>query len=141
MLYLYVNRTRFGGLLPDGAPVRLSRRMRSSLGHMLPGYDRQRGRFVAEIALNADLMLAGNGAVRFDTLIHEMAHVADYLFDGVVGHGTTWRAWARFAGCRVETRYDRPFVRRRRAEEPTTRVPPLPPGLLATADQPRPTTR
>lgn len=125
-LYDYLNRTRFDGLLPPDVPVRLSNRMTSSLGHMLPGYDRRRGRYVVELALNVDLMLEGNGAERMDTLLHEMAHVADYLFDGERGHGATWRAWARHAGCRVETRYDRPVVRRRRRSQAVTRVPPLP---------------
>ena len=128
-LYRYANRSRFGGVLPDDVSVRLSERMTSSLGHMLPGYDRRRGRVVVEIALNSDLLLEGNGAVRFDTLLHEMAHAADYLFEGEVGHGPTWRAWATFAGCRVETRYDRAFRRRRRGAESTSRVPPLPGSL------------
>lgn len=132
-LYRYLNDTRFDGLLPDDVPVRLSNRMTSSLGHMIPGYDRRRGRYVVELALNVDLMLEGNGAERLDTLIHEMAHVADYLFHGERGHGRSWRAWARHAGCRVETRYDRPVVRRRRRATPVTRVPPLPPALRAHA--------
>jgi hypothetical protein len=128
-LYRYLNKTRFDGLLPDDVPVRLSRRMTASLGHMIPGKDRRRGRYVVEIALNVDLMLEGNGAERMDTLLHEMAHVADYLFDGNYGHGDSWKKWARHAGCRAETKYDRPVVRRRRRKEPVTRVPPLPLAL------------
>ena len=127
-LYRYLNRTRFAGLLPDDVPIRLSRRMTASLGHMVPGWSRRRGRFVREVALNVDLLLPGNGAERMDTLIHEMAHVAAYLFDGHAGHGEPWRSWARRAGCRVEVRYDRPIVRRRRGES-VTRVPPLPASL------------
>ncbi len=53
-----------------------------------------------EVAINVDLMLAGNGAERIDTLLHEMAHVADYLETGHLGHGGSWRAWARRVGCR-----------------------------------------
>lgn len=128
-LYRYLNKTRFDGLLPDDVPVRLSSRMTASLGHMIPGQDRRRGRFILEIALNVDLMLEGNGAERMDTLLHEMAHVADFLFDGNYGHGETWRAWARHAGCRAETKYDRPVVRRRRRKQRITRVPPLPLAL------------
>lgn len=128
-LYAYFNETRFDGLLPKKVPVRLSNRMTSSLGHMVPGYDRTRGRYVVEIALNVDLMLEGNGPERIDTLLHEMAHVADYLFEGERGHGPTWKAWARRAGCRDETRYERSVVRRRRRREVVTRVPPLPAAL------------
>jgi hypothetical protein len=128
-LYRYLNKTRFDGLLPDDVPVRLSNRMSASLGHMIPGQDRRRGRYVLELALNVDLMLEGNGAERMDTLLHEMAHIADYLFDGNYGHGATWKAWARHAGCRAETRYDRPVVRRRRRQHRVTRVPPLPLAL------------
>ncbi len=128
-LYAYFNDTRFDGLLPKNVPVRLSNRMSSSLGHMIPGYDRARGRYVVEIALNIDLMLEGNGPERIDTLLHEMAHVADYLFEGNRGHGPSWKAWARRAGCRDETRYERSVVRRRRRRQMVTRVPPLPAGL------------
>jgi hypothetical protein len=72
-VYGYLNKTRFDGLLPADVAVRLSNRMTASLGHMIPGRDRKRGRFVMEIALNVDLMLEGNGAERMDTLLHEMA--------------------------------------------------------------------
>jgi hypothetical protein len=58
-----------------------------------------------------------------------MAHVADWLLDGQYGHGDSWRKWARHAGCRAETKYDRPVVRRRRRTQPVTRVPPLPLAL------------
>lgn len=128
-LYRYLNKTRFDGLLPSDIPVRLSSRMTASLGHMIPGRDRRRGRFVVELALNVDLMLEGNGAERMDTLLHEMAHVAEWLLDGKYGHGETWKKWARHAGCRAEARYDRPVVRRRRRQERVTRVPPLPSAL------------
>lgn len=130
-LYRYFNRTRFAGRLPDDLPVRLSRRMRSALGHMLPGERRDGTRYVIEIALNVDLMLEGNGAERIDTLLHEMAHIADYLSSGERGHGPSWRKWASRAGCQPTTLYDRPVKRRRRRKSRVTRVPPLPPGLQA----------
>jgi hypothetical protein len=129
-LYRYLNETRFGGSLPKNVPIRLSSRMQTSLGHMIPAIRPDGRRYVLEIALNVDLMLAGNGAERLDTLLHEMAHVADYLTSGHYGHGSTWKAWARRVGCRPETIYDRPVVRRRRRDEQVTRVPPLPPALL-----------
>jgi hypothetical protein len=128
-LYRYLNQSRFDGLLPKDVPVRLSNRMSTSLGHIIPGRDRARGRFVVELALNVDLMLEGNGAERMDTLLHEMAHIADWLFDNQYGHGDSWRKWARHAGCRAETKYDRPVVRRRRRTQQITRVPPLPLAL------------
>jgi len=127
-LYRYFNQTRFGGRLPDSIPVRLSSRMVSSLGHMLPADD-EGPRRVAEIALNVDLMLPGNGAERIDTLLHEMAHAADYLETGSRGHGSSWRRWARRVGARPERLYDKPFVRRRRRRTRVTRVPPLPAPL------------
>lgn len=130
VLYQYLNETRFGGGLPTDVPIRLSSRMQTSLGHMVPAVHPDGRRYVLEIALNVDLMLVGNGAERLDTLLHEMAHVADYLTSGHYGHGSTWKAWARKVGCRPETIYDRPVVRRRRRGEQVTRVPPLPPALL-----------
>ena len=130
VLYRYFNATRFDGELPDDVPVRLSSRMRTSLGHMLPGSDALDGtRRVEEIALNVDLMLEENGAERIDTLLHEMAHVGDYLESGQYGHGPTWRAWARRAGCRPTRLYDRPVASRRQRRDRVGRVPPLPDAL------------
>jgi hypothetical protein len=133
VLFRYFNQTRFGGVLPNGIPVRLSDRMKSCLGYMLPGEERGR-RSVVEIALNVDLMLADNGAERVDTLLHEMAHAADYLLTGHRGHGKSWRDWARRAGCRPARLYDRPVRARRRRLAAVTRVPPLPPALQMFAD-------
>jgi hypothetical protein len=133
-LYRYFNLTRFEGRLPDDLPVRLSNRMDSSLGHMLPAGDGEDGdRRVEEIALNLDLMLERNGAERVDTLLHEMAHVADYLESGNRGHGASWQAWARRCGCRPERLYLLPVARRRRRRDRIVRVPPLPQALLALA--------
>ena len=131
-LYRYLNLTRFAGRLPDDIPVRWSDRMSSTLGHMLPGV-RDEQPFVVEIALNIDLLLAGNGAERIDTLLHEMAHAADYLFDGHAGHGRSWKAWAVRVGCRAQTRHDRPLPQRRRRGERVERVPPLPGALKQAA--------
>ena len=114
-LYQYLNETRFEGRLPRNVPIRLSSRMQTSLGHMVPGVRPDGRRYVLEIALNVDLMLAGNGPERLDTLLHEMAHVADYLTSGHYGHGPSWKAWARKVGCRPETIYDRPVARRKSA--------------------------
>lgn len=129
-LYRYFNETRFSNLLPRELPVRLSNRMRSSLGHMRVLEDGTNARRVAEIALNVDLMLPGNGAERADTLLHEMAHVADYLETGQAGHGRTWQAWARRVGCRPTTLYDRPVRQRRPRSRVVDRVPPLPPAII-----------
>ncbi|MEX2466221.1 MAG: SprT family zinc-dependent metalloprotease [Gemmatimonadota bacterium] len=128
-LYRYFNETRFDATLPHDIPLRFSSRMRSSLGHMMPGRHRNGHRYVVEIALNVDLLLAGNGAERVDTLLHEMAHAADYLRSGEHGHGASWRAWAKSVGCRPTTLYDRPVRRRRSRRTVVTRVPPLPRAL------------
>lgn len=128
-LYRYFNLTRFEGRLPEDVPVRLSGRMKSALGHMLPGQRSDGTRYVVEIALNIDLMLPHNGAERADTLLHEMAHVADYLESGGSGHGASWREWARRIGCRPTTLYERPVQYRARRADRVTRVPPLPTGL------------
>jgi len=125
-LYGYLNRSRFGGRLPRRVPLRLSSRMRSRLGHMVPGEIDGRRR-VLEIALNVDLMLSGNGRIRLDTLVHEMAHAADWVFDGEVGHGPTWRWWAERAGCDA-TACETGRIRHRRRGQRVTRVPPLPLG-------------
>lgn len=128
-LYAYFNKTRFSGALPPDIPVRLSSRMQSALGHMLPGERSDGSRFVVEVALNVDLMLPGNGAERADTLLHEMAHIADYLESGSRGHGASWKEWARSVGCRPTTLYDRPVQYRARRRSRVERVPPLPDAL------------
>lgn len=99
-LYRTLNRERFQGCLPDEVPIRLSRRMRRRLGHMRPGTGPGGVRVVVEIALNLHLLRVANQHLLMDTLLHEMAHAADWLVDGRAGHGPTWRAWARRAGCR-----------------------------------------
>lgn len=126
-LYTYLNQTRFGGRLPASIPLRLSNRMHVSLGQMVPGL-RDGRPVVVEIALNVDLMLPGNGWARLDTLLHEMAHAADYLIEGQTGHGESWRKWARRAGCAAEACTASPIRRRRRSQTTVTRVPPLPLG-------------
>lgn len=128
-LYDYFNATRFENRLPSDIPIRLSNRMKSSLGHMRVREHHGRAGEVSEIALNIDLMLEGNGAERADTLLHEMAHVADYLESGHAGHGPSWRAWARRVGCRPTTLYDRPVRQRRPRSRDVDRVPPLPPAI------------
>lgn len=104
-LYDHLNESRFDGLLPADLPLRLSARMRSRLGHMMPGRDAGRRR-VVEIALNRDLMSRENGGERLDTLLHEMAHAAAYLYDGDAGHGPAWRRWAHQVGCEARARWD-----------------------------------
>ncbi|MBW3533998.1 MAG: SprT-like domain-containing protein, partial [Gemmatimonadetes bacterium] len=126
-VYRYLNRTRFAGRLPERIPLRLSNRMRSRLGQMVPGV-RGGKRIVIEIALNVDLMLQGNGRERMDTLLHEMAHAADWLVDGHRDHGETWRWWARAAGCRPVVCSDSPIIQRLDHSQRVTRVPPLPLG-------------
>jgi hypothetical protein len=59
-----------------------------------------------------------------------MAHVADYLESGHLGHGSSWRSWARAAGCRPTRLYDRPMAKRRRRRDAVRRVPPLPASLV-----------
>jgi hypothetical protein len=98
--------------------------MRSSLGHMRPGTDREGQRTVLEIALNLDLLLEGNEAPLVDTLLHEMAHAASWLLDGTRDHGPSWRRWAARVGCAVRTRHTGTFRHRRRRSDQVTRVPP-----------------
>lgn len=92
---------------------------------MVPGH-RGGQRAVIEIALNVDLMLAGNGRIRLDTMVHEMAHAADYLFNGKAGHGRSWKDWAEYAGCEATACTYRRIRRRRKGLTTVERVPSLP---------------
>lgn len=122
--YRTINRSRFGHRLPEIVPLRLSSRMRSRLGQMVPGVDVDGVLYPVEIALNADLMLRRNDRVRTETLVHEMAHVADVLEHGQVGHGPTWRRIAEQAGCEPRACRRGSIQRRPPGTPPTTRVPP-----------------
>ena len=126
-LYLHLNDIRFDGRLPRTLPLRLSNRFRSRLEHMVPGL-RNGKCVVLEIALNVDLMLQENGRERMDTLVHEMAHAADWIFDGGEGHGHTWRRWAQRARCQTVTCTSSPIVQRGDRAIRIRRVPPLPLG-------------
>ena len=99
--YRQLNRCLFGDRLPDRIPLRLSHRMARRFGHV--EYRRVRGeaREIAELALNADLLIAGNERHLLDTLLHEMAHVEAWVIHGHRGHGAVWRRCARRLGCEV----------------------------------------
>lgn len=97
--YNALNRERFNDVLPSDQVLRLSDRMRSRLGHVVP---REDGgvRVIDEIAINRKLLRAGNEGVFEETMLHEMAHVAAYVFDNDAGHGRAWKRWATKVGCR-----------------------------------------
>jgi len=129
-VYRSLNEERFGGKLPETVFLRLSNRMRSRLGHMRPGREGG-GRRIVEIALNVDLMLESNAEVRVDTLLHEMAHAAEWLEEGRIGHGSGWKRWARQVGCLARACTPLPFASRPAGERTVTRVPPVREGLDA----------
>ena len=64
-----LNEARFGGEL-QGIPVRVSRRMRTRLGHYSPA----RGGEGAEIAISQQHLKNHGWASALETLLHEMVH-------------------------------------------------------------------
>ncbi len=98
-MYDTLNRERFADALPSDQLLRLSDRMRSRLGHVVP-LERDGIRVVDEIAINRKLLRTGNERICEETLLHEMAHVAAYMFDNDAGHGRAWKKWATKVGCR-----------------------------------------
>ena len=68
------------------------------LGQMVTGFIGGK-RVVLEIALNVGLLLKENGCECVGTFVHEMAHAADWIFDGGEGHGHTWRRCAERTFC------------------------------------------
>jgi hypothetical protein len=125
-LYRKLNHERFHGRLPELLPVRLSNRMSRRLGNITYGRSAAGARTCEEIALNIDLMLAGNEHVLHDTLVHEMAHAEAWLLHGHRGHGRIWRAVARRVGCEAKACTDVRIRRRRGRRAPVTRVPAAP---------------
>ncbi|TVP78337.1 MAG: hypothetical protein EA352_02180 [Gemmatimonadales bacterium] len=125
-LYTHHNRAAFRGDLPADLPLRLSARMRSTLGWIRPEHHGPR-RQVGELALNADLVLPENAGLLVEVLRHEMAHVEAWLLHGEGGHGPAWKRIATRVGCtpRARPRGMR-LVRRPSGTPPNPRVPPLP---------------
>jgi len=140
-LYAHLNRSRFADRLPKALPLRFSARMKRRLGHMSSEEPARRGPTagprnarelveVLEIALSVDLLLPGNEDALIDTLLHEMAHVADYMTRGTTDHGPEWEAWAIQAGCDPTLEASSPIRRRRRGQR-ILHVPSLPQGARA----------
>jgi hypothetical protein len=98
-LYDALNRERFDGRLPAEVPLRISRRMRTRLGHFVPRSAADGTRDAGEIALNHALLRLGAEAELEETMLHEMAHLEAWLLHGSRSHDRLWRACARRAGC------------------------------------------
>jgi hypothetical protein len=119
--YRNLNRERFYERLPEDVTIRLSARMKRRFGHV--EYKR-RGRGIAEIGLNIELLLEGNEYPLLDTLLHEMAHVEAWVIDAHRGHGEPWEVIARRVGCEVNAA-SHMRIRRRRNGTDVTNVPDL----------------
>lgn len=85
-------------VLPGDTQIRISRRMTRALGSF-----RYRGAS-RRITLSARLFQPGLEDLLFDTVKHELAHLADQVTreDGRTSHGPSWREWARRLGARPE---------------------------------------
>ncbi len=92
-LHQKLNAERFGGGLRI-VPVRVSRRMRSRLGHYAPAKDGA----PAEIALSRRHIRRHGFAQAVDTLLHEMVHQWQDESGLPLGHGQDFRAKARIVG-------------------------------------------
>lgn len=123
--YDRLNRTRFGGRLASGIPIRLSNRMSRRFGHVYYATARNGARMIEEVALNVDLMMEGNEAHLLDTLLHEMAHIEAWVAHGHKDHGEPWRRIAERVGCEAKACSLVRIRRRRGARTPITRVPQL----------------
>lgn len=125
-VYARLNQSHFGGRLPVDVPLRLSSRMTRRFGQV-SYYEHPCGvRVVIDLAINLDLMLEGNEAELYDTLLHEMAHIEAWLLHGDAGHGPVWRSIAERVGCEPAACSRRRFRRRPRWMKTLTRIPPIP---------------
>ena len=87
------NEERFGGALRE-IPIRISRRMKSRLGHYSPAS----GGCVPEIVLSRRHIRRDGWDEALHTLLHEMVHQWQDEQGLVVDHGTSFRAKARAVG-------------------------------------------
>ncbi|MEA2762526.1 MAG: hypothetical protein QOD47_1810 [Gemmatimonadaceae bacterium] len=87
------NNERFGGMLRE-IPIRISRRMKSRLGHYSPATDG----CVPEIVLSRRHIRRDGWDEALHTLLHEMVHQWQDEQGLVVDHGASFRAKARAVG-------------------------------------------
>ncbi len=87
------NAERFGGALRE-VPIRISRRMKSRLGHYSPAADG----FKAEIVLSRRHIRRDGWEEALHTLLHEMVHQWQDEQGLAVDHGSAFRAKARAVG-------------------------------------------
>jgi hypothetical protein len=87
------NRERFGGTLRE-IPIRISRRMKSRLGHYSPATDGCE----PEIVLSRRHIRRDGWAEALHTLLHEMVHQWQDEQGLIVDHGASFRAKARAVG-------------------------------------------
>jgi hypothetical protein len=87
------NRDRFGGALRE-IPIRISRRMKSRLGHYSPANDGCE----PEIVLSRRHIRRDGWPEALHTLLHEMVHQWQDEQGFVVDHGSSFRAKARAVG-------------------------------------------
>ncbi len=100
--YESYNREKFGGALTP-APIRVSRRMKSRLGHYThrgPGGDG------GEIVISRRHIRRHGWAEVMDTLVHEMVHQWQDAGGLPVDHGRQFRAKARAVGISPRARRD-----------------------------------
>jgi hypothetical protein len=87
------NETRFSGALRE-IPIRISRRMKSRLGHYSPATEG----FAPEIVLSRRHIRRDGWNEALHTLLHEMVHQWQDEQGLVVDHGASFRAKARAVG-------------------------------------------
>jgi hypothetical protein len=97
-----------GDALPNEVQLRISKRMTSSLGLCARAGDTHR------VTIAERLFRPGLEEILFDTVKHELAHLADQNTSpsGRSSHGPRWKEWARRFGARPE-RLGSPEVARR----------------------------
>jgi hypothetical protein len=97
-----------GDALPDQVQLRISKRMTSSLGLCARAGDTHR------VTIAERLFRPGLEDILFDTVKHELAHLADQNTspNGRSSHGPRWKEWARRLGARPERLGSREVSRR-----------------------------
>lgn len=94
--------------LPAEVEYRVSRRMTRSLGTFTVRHGRNR------ISLSARILRPGLEDIAWETVKHEMAHVADRMTraDGRSDHGPSWARWAERLGAQPHRKCSREESRR-----------------------------
>lgn len=81
--------------------IKMNRRLTRSLGRAVIKTDARTGVKTYTVEINAKAFTSDSPELR-ETVLHEIAHIAQYQLDGKLDHGSTWSKYMRLMGQKAE---------------------------------------